>query len=47
MQRSLRYLDYDSVRPKSAGTVAEILHQNGCNTAWYGKYYNVPDWHGR
>ncbi|MBI1824768.1 MAG: arylsulfatase [Planctomycetes bacterium] len=36
---------YNSLQPKSAGTFAEILKQNGYNTAWYGKNHNVPDWH--
>jgi arylsulfatase len=31
--------------PKSAGTFAAVLRQNGYNTAWYGKNPNVPDWH--
>src|SRR5437867_10161831 len=31
--------------PKSCGTFAEVLRQNGYNTAWYGKNHNVPDWH--
>jgi arylsulfatase len=31
--------------PKSTGTFAEVLRQNGYNTAWYGKNHNVPDWH--
>jgi arylsulfatase len=35
---------YTSVMPKSCGTVAEILKQNGWNTSWYGKNHNVPDW---
>jgi arylsulfatase len=35
---------YNSVMPKSCGTVAEILKQNGWNTSWYGKNHNVPDW---
>jgi arylsulfatase len=30
---------------KSCGTFAEVLRQNGYNTAWYGKNHNVPDWH--
>jgi len=37
---------YNSLMPKSAGTFAEVLKQNGWNTAWYGKNHNVPDWHG-
>ena len=44
MERSLGYPGYDSVMPKSCGTVAEILKQNGYNTAWFGKNHNVPDW---
>ncbi len=35
---------YNSIMPKSCGTVAEILKQNGWNTSWYGKNHNVPDW---
>jgi arylsulfatase len=31
--------------PKSVGTVAEVLKQNGYNTSWFGKNHNVPDWH--
>jgi len=36
---------YNTLLPKTAGTVAEVLRQNGYNTAWYGKNHNVPDWH--
>ncbi len=35
---------YNSLMPKSNGAFAEILRQNGYNTAWYGKNHNVPDW---
>jgi arylsulfatase len=35
---------YNSLMPKSCGTVAETLKQNGWNTSWYGKNHNVPDW---
>jgi arylsulfatase A-like enzyme len=35
---------YNSLMPKSSGTVGEILKQNGYNTAWFGKNHNVPDW---
>jgi len=35
---------YNSLMPKSCGTVGEILKQNGYNTSWYGKNHNVPDW---
>jgi len=44
MERSLGYPGYDSVMPKSVGTVGEILRQNGYNTAWFGKNHNVPAW---
>ena len=44
MERSLGYPGYDSVMPKSAGTIGEILRQNGYNTAWFGKNHNVPGW---
>lgn len=36
---------YNSLMPKSNGTVAQVLNGNGYNTAWYGKNHNVPDWH--
>ena len=36
---------YNSLMPKSNGTVAQVLKGNGYNTAWYGKNHNVPDWH--
>ncbi len=35
---------YNSLMSKSCGTFAEVLKQNGYNTAWYGKNHNVPDW---
>src|SRR5262250_2819876 len=38
------YPGYNSIMPKSCGTIAEILKQNGWNTSWYGKNHNVPDW---
>ena len=38
------YPGYDSLMPKSSGTIGEILRQNGYNTAWFGKNHNVPDW---
>lgn len=37
---------YNSMMPRSTATFAEILRQNGWNTAWYGKNHNVPDWQG-
>jgi arylsulfatase A-like enzyme len=35
---------YNSLMPKSSGTIGEILKQNGYNTSWFGKNHNVPDW---
>ena len=35
---------YNSLVPKSAGSVAEVLRENGYNTSWFGKMHNVPDW---
>jgi arylsulfatase len=35
---------YDSVMRRDTATVAEVLKQNGWNTAWFGKMHNVPDW---
>ncbi|QFZ15941.1 arylsulfatase [Anabaena sp. YBS01] len=37
------YPGYTTVLPKSAATVAEILRQNGYNTAAFGKWHNTPD----
>ncbi len=44
MEFATGYPGYDSLMPKSAGTFAEILRQNGWDTAWYGKNHNVPEW---
>lgn len=38
------YPGYNSLVPKSAASVGEVLKQNGYNTSWYGKMHNVPDW---
>ena len=45
MEAGVGYPGYHTLMPKSCGTVAEILKQNGYNTAWFGKNHNVPDWH--
>jgi arylsulfatase len=45
MELGTGFPGYNSLMPKSAGTFAEILKQNGYNTSWYGKNHNVPDWH--
>ncbi|HWV13385.1 MAG TPA: arylsulfatase [Sphingobium sp.] len=34
---------YTNVLPKSAATVAEVLRQNGYNTAMVGKHHNAPE----
>jgi arylsulfatase A-like enzyme len=38
------YDGYTGIIPKGAGTVAEILKQNGYATAWIGKNHNTPAW---
>jgi arylsulfatase A-like enzyme len=38
------YPGYDSLVPRSAGSVGAVLKDNGYNTAWFGKMHNVPDW---
>jgi len=38
------YPGYNSLVPKSAGSVAAVLRDNGYNTSWFGKMHNVPDW---
>src|SRR5215475_10338113 len=38
------YPGYNSVIPRDAVAVGEILRQNGYDTSWYGKDHNVPQW---
>ena len=38
------YPGYNSLVPRSSGTVAQVLRGNGYNTSWFGKMHNVPDW---
>jgi arylsulfatase A-like enzyme len=38
------YPGYNSVLPKSAGTIGNILVHNGYNTSWFGKNHLIPDW---
>ena len=38
------YDGYTGILPRSTGTVAEILRQNGYATAWVGKNHNTPIW---
>jgi arylsulfatase len=35
---------YTTILPRSAATVAEVLRQNGYNTAAFGKWHNTPDY---
>lgn len=35
---------YNSVWPKSAATIAEVLKDNGYSTAAFGKWHNTPTW---
>jgi arylsulfatase len=37
------YPGYNSLVPKSSGSVGEVLNENGYNTSWFGKMHNVPD----
>ena len=38
------YDGYTGIIPRSAGTIAEVLRQNGYMTAWIGKNHNTPPW---
>jgi arylsulfatase len=38
------YPGYNSILPKSAGTIGNILVDNGYNTSWFGKNHLIPDW---
>jgi arylsulfatase len=38
------YPGYNSLVPRSAGSVGSVLKDNGYNTSWFGKMHNVPDW---
>jgi arylsulfatase len=44
MEFGTGYPGYNTLMPKSSGTIAEVLKQNGYNTSWFGKNHNVPDW---
>ena len=44
MEIGTGYPGYNSLLPKSCGTIAQVLNGNGYNTAWFGKDHNVPDW---
>jgi arylsulfatase A-like enzyme len=38
------YPGYNSILPKSAGAIGNILVNNGYNTSWFGKHHLIPDW---
>lgn len=38
------YPGYNSVIPRDAVAIGEILRQNGYDTSWFGKDHNVPQW---
>ena len=38
------YPGYNSIWPKSAVSIAEVLRQNGYSTAAFGKWHNTPVW---
>ena len=38
------YPGYNSLMPKSVGSIAEVLKQSGYSTSWFGKNHNVPAW---
>jgi arylsulfatase A-like enzyme len=40
------YPGYDSVIPRDAVAIGEMLRLNGYDTSWYGKDHNVPQWEG-
>jgi len=40
------YPGYNSVIPRDAVAIGEILRQHGYDTSWYGKDHNVPLWEG-
>ena len=33
---------YTGIMPRSTATIAQILKNNGCSTAWIGKNHNIP-----
>jgi arylsulfatase len=41
---STGYPGYNSIWPKSAASVAEVLKDNGYSTAAFGKWHNTPAW---
>jgi arylsulfatase A-like enzyme len=46
VENTTGYDGYVGEIPRSTGTVAEVLRQNGYATAWFGKNHNSPTWVG-
>jgi arylsulfatase len=44
MEFATGYPGYNSLKPRSIGTIGEMLKYSGWSTAWFGKNHNVPDW---
>jgi len=40
------YPGYNSVIPRDAVAIGEIMKLNGYDTSWFGKDHNVPQWEG-
>jgi arylsulfatase A-like enzyme len=38
------YPGYNTLWPKSSASIAEVLRENGYNTAAFGKWHNTPPW---
>ncbi|MGY3395282.1 arylsulfatase A-like enzyme [Bradyrhizobium sp. USDA 3311] len=38
------YPGYNSIIPRDAVAIGEILRQHGYDTSWYGKDHNLPQW---
>lgn len=45
MEMGTGYPGYNTLMPRSCGTIGAILKGNGYGTSWFGKNHNVPDWH--
>jgi arylsulfatase A-like enzyme len=44
VDQAIGYPGYNSIIPRDAVAIGEILKQNGYDTSWYGKDHNVPQW---
>jgi arylsulfatase A-like enzyme len=42
-EQSTGFPGYNSIIPRDAATIGEILKQNGYATSWFGKDHNTPD----